>query len=71
MTTKVTVEANHGWPVQIDGIDPKTGEKVPWNHPRVPAGETMTVYVHSSMDLRIHEVQPDELTTNADGAAEA
>lgn len=71
MTTKVTVEAHAGWPVQIDGINPKTGEKANWHHPRVEPGQTMTVYVHSTMDLRIHEVQPDEVTANADGAAEA
>lgn len=66
MTTKVTVEANHGWPVQVDGLDPKTGKKTNWHHPLVPAGETLVVYVHSSMDLRIHEVQPDEARPSAE-----
>lgn len=70
MTTKIIVAANHGWPVKVEGIDPKTGEPVKYGG-TVPAGETRDFYCHSSMDLRIHEVQPDELTADANGAAEA
>lgn len=63
MTTKVTVSANHGWPVDvthlsIDGafIDRKS---------RVPAGETADFFVHSGQDLLIHEVQPAEIAAEA------
>ena len=59
MTTRIIVEANHGWPVRVESIDPKTGEK---SYPDrvVPANEKQDFYIHSSLDLRIHEVQPDE-----------
>lgn len=60
MTTTVKVQANHGWPVDVTGVDPKTGEPVNYGG-RVPAGETRDFICHSSMDLRIHEVQPDEI----------
>ena len=59
MTTRVTVEANHGWPVRVEHINPKTGEPI---HPAtfVPAAAKQEFYIHSTMDLRIHEVQPNE-----------
>ena len=59
MTTKVTVEANHGWPVKVIPVNPKTGE---WygNVREVPAGAIETFYIHSDQDLIIHEIQPDE-----------
>lgn len=65
MTTTITVKANHGWPVNVKGINPKTGEETAeygWN---VPAGETRDFHCHSGMDLLIHEVQPEELTETA------
>lgn len=72
MTTTVTVKANHGWPVKVTGVDPKTREPTMGNYGgTVPAGETQDFICHSHMDLIIHEIQPDELTANADGAAEA
>lgn len=63
MTTTVIVKANHGWPVDVHKLDPKTGE--PLEHyptERVEPNTERTVYVHSGMDLRIHEVQPDEIS---------
>ena len=66
MTTTVTVKANHGWPVDVQGVDAKTGEKIETYVGRVPAGETRDFHCHSTMDLRIHEVQPEELTSEAE-----
>lgn len=61
MTTKVIVEANHGWPVRVTPLNPKTGEADEQGRVEtVPAGAQMTFYVHSTRDLLIHEVQPDE-----------
>ena len=59
MTTKVTVHANHGWPVDVIHlplIDGATGFAS-----RVPPGETREFIVHSGQDLRIHEVQAHEI----------
>jgi hypothetical protein len=68
MTTTIVVKANHGWPVDVTGIDPKTGEPVDWYGGRVAAGDTREFYCHSSLDLRIHEVQPDEIAEPAPAA---
>lgn len=58
MTTKVTIEANHGWPVDVT---PMTYGREPSGLPRrVPANATEVFYVHSGQDLLIHEVQSDE-----------
>ncbi|MGV1791009.1 hypothetical protein [Rhizobium sp. A37_96] len=70
MTTTVVVKANHGWPVDVEGRDPKTGEKVQSYGGRVAAGETREFYCTSSMDLAIHEVQPDEIEQTATDTAE-
>ena len=63
MTTTVIVKANHGWPVDVTRIDPKTG-KPPENQPspteRVAPNTERVFCVHDSQDLLIHEVQPDE-----------
>lgn len=59
MTTKVTVFAGHGWPVDVTPISiggQPVGQKV-----RVAKGETRDFVVHSGTDLLIHEVQPSEL----------
>jgi hypothetical protein len=64
MTTKVTVEANHGWPVDVFAHDQPAaveGSTTGILLERVPAGEARVFYVHSHRDLFIHEVQPDEL----------
>lgn len=58
MTTSVTVKANHGWSVDVTPIDVKSGEK--GHTVQVPADNEQTFYVHSTQDLLIHEVQPDE-----------
>lgn len=62
MTTKVTVFAAHGWPVDVTPITP-TGARYPTI--RVQPGATGDFYVHSTQDLLIHEVQPDELASEA------
>lgn len=61
MTTKVIVEANHGWPVDVSAVDPTTSKANLSAGGRVPANETRVFYVHSNQDLIIHEVQPDEI----------
>ncbi|MFG1304160.1 hypothetical protein V5F34_08475 [Xanthobacter autotrophicus] len=61
MTTNVVVKANHGWPVKVTKLDPKTG--VPLEHypaEVVDANTERTVCCHSGMDLLIHEIQPGE-----------
>lgn len=62
MTTTITVKANHGWPVDVHAYGP---DGVPFANygGRVAAGETQDFICHSSMDLRIHEVQPSEAET--------
>ncbi len=62
MTTTITVKANHGWPVDVKAFTP-TGEPITAYGGRVPAGETRDFICHSSMDLRIHEVQSAEAYT--------
>ena len=59
MTTRVTVEANHGWPVKVQFVNPKTGNPVGPER-IVPPAAKEEFYIHSTMDLRIHEVQPNE-----------
>ena len=59
MTTRVTVEANHGWPVKVQFINPKTGNTVGPER-IVPPAAKEEFYIHSTMDLRVHEVQPGE-----------
>jgi hypothetical protein len=73
MIMKVTAEANHGWPVDVSAHHPKTGDKIESQGGRVPANETWGFYIHSSQDLRIHEVQPDEVEkpTRSSGIAPA
>lgn len=58
MTTKVTVFALHGWPVdvtQVSGAGTSIGPTQ-----RVPAGVSRDFVVYSGHDLLIHEVQPGE-----------
>lgn len=59
MTTVVTVKANHGWPVEVNQTDPKTGDII--GGPQyVKAGEERDFVVHSHADLKVHEIQPNE-----------
>lgn len=59
MTTTITVKALHGWPVRVEKLKPGTDEQL-YPTEVVPAGETRDVYIHSGLDLRIHEIQPTE-----------
>lgn len=62
MTTKVTVYALHGWPVDVTAV--KTGSVTPIysNGPeRVSAGAQRDFHVWAGQDLLIHEVQPSEI----------
>lgn len=64
MTTKVTVSANHGWPVDVTPL-PTTADGPVGTRTRVPAGETREFYVHYAQALLIHEVQPAEIAVEA------
>jgi len=57
MTTKVTVDAHAGWPVDVT---PMRGGIVVAPTERLAANETRDFYVHSTQDLHIHEVQVDD-----------
>ena len=59
MTTKVTVEANHGWSVLVEKIVPLTKKNV--GQTIVKPGEKQEFYIHNELDLKIHEVQPWEV----------
>lgn len=59
MTTEVIIKANHGWPVRVlpliaNGSMGFVTEVV------VEPGAEYRTSVHSSQDLLIHEIQPDE-----------
>lgn len=60
MTTSIVVKANHGWPVKVTKLDPKSGAPLEFLTEMVEANTERTVYCHNSQDLLIHEVQPDE-----------
>lgn len=66
MTTSVIIRANHGWPVRAtqQHLNSADGSIVSETPVVIPAGEERTLYVHSTMDLLIHEIQPSEV---ADG----
>ena len=59
MTTTVVVNANHGWPVTVMQVDPKTSETIGMPQ-TVSPGEQREFCVHSGADLHVHEVQPEE-----------
>ena len=67
MTTTVIVKANHGWPVDVTPKRPDGGEAGPTV--RVAANSEQTFCVHSSQDLLIHEVQPNEIKVADDDGA--
>lgn len=60
MTTTVTVKANHGWPVKVTALDPRTDEEIRTSGGIVEAGDTREFYIHDGMDIRVHEIQPNE-----------
>jgi hypothetical protein len=54
MTTQVTVNANHGWPVKVIRIDDKTGNWI--GDPEIVAPHTVKdFYVWDGQDLLIAE----------------
>jgi len=58
MTTKVTVDAHAGWPVDVTPVNnglPDLARKA-----TVSPGDVRDFYVHSGNDLLIHEVQQNE-----------
>ena len=61
MTTKVTVDAHAGWPVSVRSLNPET-HRPTTGYPDVivPPHEKRDFYVHSSLDLHVHEVQPGD-----------
>ena len=59
MTTKVVVDAHAGLSVKVIQVDPVTGNWIGEPHIVEPNTEK-TFYVHSTLDLIVHEVQPDE-----------
>ena len=60
MTTKIIVEANQGWPVSVEGHNPKTGEAIIGSAQRVEPGQTREFYCHFGVDVHVHEIQPGE-----------
>lgn len=63
MTTKVTVAANHGWPVKVTGVKPGTRDEVAYGG-IVAKNTHQDFFCHSGMDLIVHELQPDEIQTD-------
>lgn len=61
MTTTVVVKANHGWPVRVTKLNPKDGQEMPGQSVTVEKGTEQSISVHSTCDLLIHEIQPDEI----------
>lgn len=59
MTTKVTVEANHGWDVQVIQKSCYNYGKIDTSETIVKAGETQIFHVHSGNDIEVHEIQPE------------
>lgn len=70
MTTKVTVHAAHGWPVDVLAIGTGAAGGSPAGHrnflARVQPGSTFDAYATSSQDIVVHEVQPAELAAEAE-----
>lgn len=60
MTTKVTVQANNGWPVRVALIDTNAAPGRNNEYVIVEAGEQRDFSVWDGRDLRIHEIQPGE-----------
>ena len=61
MSSKITIEANNGRPVRIEGLQPGTNDLVnPEFGGIIQPGESFIAFVHAAMDLRISEIQTDE-----------
>jgi hypothetical protein len=59
MTTTVKIDAHAGWPVRVTRLYPSGDQAVATVEPNTEG----TFYVHSTMDLHIHEVQRPEVPT--------
>jgi hypothetical protein len=59
MTTKVTVDAHAGWPVDVTTIDTYEG-KVTRSTERVAAKKVREFYLTSNRELLFAEVQPEQ-----------
>jgi len=57
MTTTIIVQANHGWPVSVTSIDPRSARSLA-SPVTVEPGTQQSFYAHGGADLLIHEVQP-------------
>lgn len=66
MTTRITVHAGHGWPVDVTPVS--VGGSAVAGPSRVPPGETREFIVHAGQDLMIHEVQPGETAAETEAA---
>lgn len=59
MTTKVTIDAHAGWPVQVTAIDTaQDGTVTESVIATVPANEKQDHYCHQTRELRIKELPP-------------
>lgn len=61
MTTKVTVDAHAGWPVEVTTVDRvqivgEESERVTESKSIVPPHTTQDFYVHSTRELHIKEL---------------
>lgn len=57
MTTKVTVDAHAGWPVEVTNIDlANDGSQVTGSKQVVPAKATQEFYIHSHRELHVKEL---------------
>lgn len=63
MTTKITVDANHGVPVQVVQVHRPNHGPVVRTETIVDPNQSAEFYVHSFNDLEIHEIQPDPNST--------
>ena len=60
MTTKVTVDAHAGWPVQVELIDQYPGQNEPTVSVEVVAPHTARdFYVHSNRSLTVREMSKE------------
>ena len=60
MTTKVTVDAHAGWPVQVDITDHYTGRSVPTVTVEiVPAQTERVFYIHETRSITVREMKDE------------
>lgn len=56
MTTKVTVDAHAGWPVEVTTVDLASDGATVENKVTVPPNTTQNFYIHSTRELHIKEM---------------